>query len=257
MRNKANIGMMKVLEYGMFFLIGFLAAFLVFTGPSFQGQVVKETEFVEKEKVIVRASANIVAVSSVDNSGVLGKVNVELTEGDGKILVNTNPFLEPDIQESANIAAEVAQRIAIEKLKDRNLIYTFDVGEANVLGGHSAGAAMTMATMAALLGKGLKDEIVITGTIREDGVIGHVGGLIEKAQAVSENNKKVFLIPKGQSTLTYYEKEIKETQKGRFTISRTYYIPKKFDLKAYGKDELGIEVREVETIYDVIDIMLK
>ncbi len=253
MRNKH----LRIFEYSIFFLIGFLLAVFLFSGTSFQGQVIRETEVIEKETLVTKASANIVAVSSLDNSGILGKVNVEITEGDGKILVNTNPFLEPDLQQSANIAAIVAQKIAIEKLKNRNLIYTFDVGEANVLGGHSAGAAMTMATLSALLVKELKDDVVITGTIREDGVIGPVGGLIEKAQAASEHNKKIFLIPKGQSELTYYEKEVRKKKVDSGTVTRTYYIPKTFDLVAYGRDELGIEVKEVETIYDVMDLMLK
>ena len=248
---------LRIFWYSIFFLMGFLVSFLLFSTPSFQGQVIRETEIIDKESNLTEASANIVAVSSLDNSGILGRVNVEITEGDGKILVNTNPFLEPDLQESANIAANLAQRIAIEKLKDRNLIYTFDVGEANVLGGHSAGAAMTMATISALLGKELKDEIVVTGTIRQDGVIGSVGGLIEKAQAASEHNKKIFLIPKGESVLTYYEKEVRKKNDNGNSIIRTYYIPKTFDLKKYGKEELGIQVIEVETIYDVMDLMIK
>ena len=136
------------------------------------------------------------------------------------------------------------------------LIYNFDIA-ANVLGGGSAGAAMSIATISALLGKELKDNVVITGTIREDGVIGPVGGLIEKAQAVAENEKKIFLIPKGQGILNYYEKEIRQVKRGNFTISRTYYVPKRFDLKKYGKEELGIEVIEVETIYEVMSIMLR
>lgn len=246
----------RIFENGIFFLLGFLISILLITTPNFQGQVVREIGSTE-EFLFTEASANIVAVSSLDNSGILGKVNVELTEGDGKILVNTNPFLEPDLQESANIAAKVAQKIAIQKLNNRNLIYTFDIEQANVLGGHSAGAAMTIATISALLEKDLKEDIVITGTIRQDGVIGPVGGLIEKAQAAAEHNKKMFLIPKGQSELTYYEKEVRKKKLGEATITRTYYVPKTFDLKKYGEEELNIEIKEVENIYQVMDIMFK
>ncbi len=255
-KKKDNTRILKALEYGIFFLLGFLAAFLVISTPTLQGASIVNVD-IKEMPILSEASANIVAVSSADNSGVLGKVNVEVTEGDGRILVNTNPFLEPDIQFSVNVAAEVAKRISIQRLENRNLIYTFDVGEANVLGGHSAGAAMTIATVSALLNKELRDDVVITGTIRNDGVIGNVGGLIEKAQAAAENDKKIFLIPKGQSELVYYEKETRSYKKGQATITRTGFIPKTFNLTEYGRDELGIEVIEVETIYDVMDIMLK
>ena len=250
---------LRILEYSMVFLIGMLVALLIF--PSFvvennlTGAVIQEST-VFRTNSIKGVSTDIAAVSSLDNSGVLGKLTVEITYGNGKVLINTNPFLEPDLQYSATIAADVAQKIAIERLKDKNIIYNFDIA-ANVLGGGSAGAAMSIATISALLGKELKDNVVITGTIREDGVIGPVGGLIEKAQAVAENEKKIFLIPKGQGILNYYEKEIRQVKRGNFTISRTYYVPKRFDLKKYGKEELGIEVIEVETIYEVMNIMLR
>ncbi len=248
---------LRVFEYSVFFILGFLAAGVLFSSNfSSQEQVIIEEQ--SKEEIgLSKASANIVAVSSLDNSGILGKVNVELTSGDGKILVNTNPFLEPDIQYSVNIAAEVAQRIAIQKIGNRNLIYTFDIEQANVLGGHSAGAAMTMATLSAFLGKELRDDVVITGTIREDGVIGPIGGLIEKAQAAAENNKNIFLIPKGQSKLTYYEKETRKSSRNGLTVFKTYYIPKTFDLKEYADQELNLNIIEVETIYDVMNIMIK
>lgn len=248
----------KVLEYSIFVLVGMLIALLAFPSllvtNNISGAVIQESTIL-RTNPIESVSTDIVAVSSLDNSGVIGKLTVEITDGNGKVLVNTNPFLEPDLQYSATIAAEVAKKIAIERLEDKNIIYNFDI-QANVLGGGSAGGAMTMATISALLGKELRDDVVITGTIREDGVIGPVGGLIEKAQAAAENSKKVFLIPKGQGELTYYEKEVKETKKGGFVISRTFYVPKKFNLIEYGKEELDMEIKEVETIYDVMDVML-
>lgn len=245
----------KFLNYSIVFLLGFLLAFLIVPSPVFQGQVIKEVNFAGSQS-ITKASTNIVAVSSQDNQGVLGKVTVELTPGDGKILVNTNPFLEPDIQYSATVAAEVAQRIAINHISDQNIIYNFDVA-GNVLGGPSAGAAMTMTTISALLGKDIRNDVVVTGTIHPDGVIGPVSGLLEKAEAVSLANKKIFLVPKSQTILTYYEKEKRKTTKDGFAVYRTYYVPKTFDLKEYADQELNLEIREVETIYDVMKIMLK
>ncbi len=245
----------QLLNYIILFLAGFLVATILIPSQPLQTNIITGAEVLDQVK-LEKASTSIAAVSSKDNRGVLGKVNVEITPGDGKILVNTDPFLEPDTQYSANVAANIAQQVAIKKIGNHNLIYTFDI-ESDVLGGPSAGAAMTAATVSVLLGKELRNDIVITGTIREDGTIGQIGGVVEKAEAAAEKNKKIFLIPKGQSSISYYEKEIKEVKRNGLVFYKTSYIPKRFDLKDYAKDELNLEVIEVENIYDVLNIVLK
>ena len=248
----------QFLSYIIVFLIGFIvAAMIVPTSFDMQLNQITGADIIGKEAPLTKVSTNIVAVSSENNQGILGKVNVEIISGDGKILVNTNPFFEPDTQYSANIAAKVAQRVSITKLKDKDLIYDFDVPAVNVVGGPSSGAAMTIATISALLEKNLRNDVVVTGTINIDGTIGHIGGILEKAQAVVENNKKIFLIPKGQSQIISYEKQTKTIQRNGVTFKKTVYVPTTFDLIQYAKDELNLDVIEVENIYDVMKIMLK
>jgi predicted S18 family serine protease len=101
------------------------------------------------------ASVNILAVKSNDNSGVLGKVNVEIDSGKGRVLMDTNPFLEPDTQFSAETAVSVAQNYTKKDLSDKDVIISFDIG-GQLLGGPSAGAAMTTAAIAAIEGKQVK-----------------------------------------------------------------------------------------------------
>ena len=49
-----------------------------------------------------------------------------------------------------------------------------------LIGGPSAGAAIAVATVAAIEGKNVSKDAVITGTIEEGGYIGEVGGVFEK-----------------------------------------------------------------------------
>ena len=49
-----------------------------------------------------------------------------------------------------------------------------------LIGGPSAGAAIAVATVAAIEGKNVSKDAVITGTIEEGGYIGEVGAVFEK-----------------------------------------------------------------------------
>jgi len=203
------------------------------------------------------ASANILAVKSNDNSGVLGKVTVEIYPGKGRVLMNTNPFLEPDTQFSAETAVNVAEDYTKKDLSDKDVIISFDIG-GQLLGGPSAGAAMTAATVAAIEEKQVKEDVAITGTIKSTGEIGVIGGVIEKAQAAADNEIKLFLVPEDLLYLTYYEREIKKQQIGPgFYIQRVYYVPKKLDLNNYTMSEFDMETKGVSTVGDVVMYMLE
>lgn len=69
------------------------------------------------------------------------------------------------------------------------------------IGGPSAGLAFTLAlldelTTGNLMGRG---GVVATGTIKEDGTIGAIGALEQKAVAVRNAGARLFLVPAGQS----------------------------------------------------------
>jgi predicted S18 family serine protease len=202
------------------------------------------------------ASANILAVRSNDNSGVLGKVTVEIYSGKGRVLMDTNPFLEPDTQYSAETAVNVAQNYTKKDLGDKDVIISFDIG-GELLGGPSAGASMTAATVAAIEEKQVKEDVAVTGTIIPSGEIGVVGGLIEKAQAAADNEIKLFLVPEAELYLTYYERQVKQQRIGPgFVIQRVNYVPKKLDLNNYTMSEFGMETKGVSTVDDVVNYML-
>ena len=244
----------KVYVYVLMFLLGFLVAFLLINPSKEVNQISQNvTKEIPKEPSsenrILEGSANIVAVNQ-NRQGLLGKVNVEITQGNGKILVNTNPFLEPDTQYSANIAASVASNVTGVSLDNKNVIYNFDIN-GTVLGGPSAGAAMTLATISALENKKLKN-IGITGTILPNGEIGEVGAVLEKGEAVATNNLTLFLIPNGEGIFNYYEPVTTKRAKGSFTIISTRYVAKQINVTDYFDKEYGLKVIEISNIQEAM-----
>jgi uncharacterized protein len=200
------------------------------------------------------AEANIVAVRN-DGLGSLGSMRVEIQDGGGRVLFNTNPFSIPDIQYSVQKAVLVAQRITKMDLTGKDIIVTFDV-EGNLVGGESAGAAITSAIIGAINGKSVRGDVVITGTIDPDGTIGAVSGIAEKMQAAADGGVKVFLIPSGQRNLVYYVPVTKtEEISPGFFYKKSYYVRKSLDLIDLGQ-ELGLKVMEVSSINEAVPILL-
>ena len=213
-------------------------------------------EAIPIEGNLKKKSAKIVAVKGADNTGTLGIVTVEIKEGRGRVLIDTNPFVEADTQYSAKTAVEVAANYTKKSLVNKDVIITFDLNDTVVLGGPSAGAAISAVTIAAIEDREIRDDVVVTGGIEPTGWISTVGGLLEKAQAASGNETTLLLVPHGGLQLRYYERVEKRERFGFFTINRVVYEPRILDLNEHMEDQ-GLEVKEVFTIEDVVEQMLK
>lgn len=204
---------------------------------------------------ITVASSKIVAVSEGGGRGSIGSVNVEISPGNGKTLVETNPFIEPDTQLSASTSKRVAEMYTGKSLVNHNIIYSFDIS-GTVIGGPSAGASMTAATIAAIEGRDINQNAVITGTINPDGSIGRVGSIFEKASAAGESGMNKFLVPKGQETLIRYKEEIKREEVAPgFIIRRVHYIPEEISLNNYTMRKYGMRTIEVEDIEEALSFL--
>jgi uncharacterized protein len=135
--------------------------------------------------------------------GISADLYVEIDEGSSRVFLDTMPLTEIDTQASARLASDVSCDILngtdtgvnCEKL---DFFYVLRA-DYTMVGGPSAGAAMTAATMAELLNLSLASNVMITGTINPDGSIGPVGGLIEKVDAAYAAVADLVLIPSGQS----------------------------------------------------------
>jgi len=240
-----------IISYIFVFVVGYTLAYQLKPVPE-QSQPLAQLPTYQNYS----ASTNVLAVKGDGSSGVMGKVIIEIQSGNGRVLMNTNPFLEPDTQYSAETAVSVAQNITGKSLKDRDVIVSFDM-TGQVLGGPSAGAAMTVATIAAIEEKQVRKDVAITGTIEQSGNIGRIGGVLEKAEAAGENGIKLFLVPEGEGILTYYEQQLttKKVSPG-FVIRKINYVPKTLDLNNYTMTQWGMKTEEVSTINDAVADML-
>ncbi|MEM0480832.1 MAG: S16 family serine protease [Candidatus Aenigmatarchaeota archaeon] len=183
---------------------------------------------------------------AVDNNGngKIVKLFVEAKSGEGNTLVSIdNIFFWIDTQESIRIAKKVAEEVAKVNTSKIDIIYKIE-SDAQVVGGPSAGAAIAIATIAAITNKTLNPYVAITGTINEDGSIGQVGGILEKAKAAKDFGIKILLVPKGQSTYYEYKQEKECRRIASFEFCTIRYVPEEVNISK----EVGIEVVEVSNI---------
>ncbi len=200
-------------------------------------------QFVNAKTVSIKAVA---VKTGKKPEGAVIDITVTITPGNGKVFVSTSPYTEIDMQGSAQLAALTACDLLGLDFMKYDFFYEIRA-ETPIVGGPSAGAVMTVATIAALKNLSIKRDVFMTGMIYPDGYVGPVGGIPYKLEAAAKNKAKVFLIPKGQRIV--YVEETVEKQKGPFII--VYTRTKPVDLVEYGKS-LGVEVVEVSTIDEAL-----
>jgi len=197
------------------------------------------------------ATINLAAIDQNGN-GVTTPLIVEAKPGDGKILTNIEKLLFwVDTQQSMQIAKYVAENVTKIDLEKYDLVYTVK-SNATLVGGPSAGGALTVATIAAIENKQIKSDVMMTGTINPDGTIGEVGGVLEKAKAAKDLGMKTLLVPKGQGTQTYLKPEENCIQRSNFIFCTTKYKEVTINI---GKD-VGIEVIEVENVSEALKYLV-
>lgn len=108
---------------------------------------------------------------------------------------------------------------------------TFRFVETGYIDGPSAGAVQTVAVLSLLLGDTLRTDVAMTGTINPDGTVGPVGGIPEKLSGAAAEGYKRVLIPMGL--------------RNSYSQKADAFV----DVVALGS-ELGLEVKEVSTVYE-------
>lgn len=184
-----------------------------------------------------------------DGKGVNTILTIEVTPGTGRTLTDIDNLLFwADTQHSIRIARRVAENITGKRMEDYDIVYTIEAN-ATLIGGPSAGAALAIATIAALEGKKLNDNVMITGSINHDGSIGPVSAILEKAKAAKEAGVTLFLVPLLQSRDVIYETSEHCENFGSTEICTTETKPRKVDV-AY---ETDIEIVEVASVQDAME----
>lgn len=233
----------------------FIAVFVV--GFLIGGTFFSKTVVREKEKPLrllapedVRYSVIFAPAVDENGEGVLTEIGVSIEPGSGRTLTSIeNILFFVDTQNSIRTAQDVAQELTGFDLSRHDIIYSI-TANASLIEGPSAGAAITIATIAALEDKQISPDVMITGTVGPDGTIGRVGQIQEKILAAKENGATLMLIPKqgGFPIGVEYERTIQCTiTGGGKEICITEYVK-----KASSSSDLGIEIKEVSSIEEAL-----
>jgi len=207
------------------------------------------------------SEVNIVAVREVQEDifttyyeGVVMKAKVEITPGNGRILVNTQPNIGIDLQSSIRTAATVAEKYTGISLRGADIIVSVIADKSiQVVDGPSAGAAITIAIISAVKGLKVNSTVYVTGTINPDGSVGSVGGVLEKAVAAARNGCKLFLVPMGEANIPI----LQPTEKTVGNVKIITYQYTIINLESYLKSNgFNVKVIEVGSISEVAKYML-
>ncbi|MBS3149830.1 hypothetical protein J4455_04025 [Candidatus Woesearchaeota archaeon] len=207
----------------------------------------------ETFKLSVGSEGNYVDIKlpavNKDSKGVITNLEVRAIKGNGKTLVDIDNLLFwADTQNSIRMAKEVASEVTNMNLNDVDLYFGVEAGDAQIISGPSAGAALAIATIAAVEGKTLNDKVMITGTVNHDGTIGPVGEIAEKAKAAKEAGAEIFLVPLLQGQEVIYERTEHCQKFGGSQFCTIEQIPKKINIEK----EIGIKVVEVQNIKEAM-----
>ncbi len=157
-------------------------------------------------------------------------------------------------QDAANTAVFVAQNRTRVDLAGSDILFSIHADkEISSVDGPSAGALMTLVVIAALENRPVDQSVTLTGTIGQDGHIGAIGGAVEKAQAAKASGIRTFLLPLDNQMLTVYSEQT--VNYGGFQVLEQ--VPRTVPAKEYIEQNVGVKVKYVNTIDDVIAATLK
>lgn len=194
---------------------------------------------------------NLPAVDDKGN-GIVTLLVVETMPGTGRTLVDIDNLLFwADTQQSIRLARLVAANITGLDINNYDLIYNIHAN-ASLIGGESAGAALTIATIAALQNKTIKNNVMITGTINHDGSIGPVSEIFAKALASKKAGAILLIVPLLQSRDVIYETKEHCEKFGPTKICSIEQLPKRIDVS----NQTGIEIKEVSSVTEALDYIL-
>ncbi len=185
----------------------------------------------------------VTTIGGEEEGGVVADLYVSIAyPGNGIVYFSAEPLTELDTQATARIAALIAATIAGKSFNSYDYFIRMK-SSSLIIGGPSAGGAMTIALLSLFLNKTLRPDVMMTGMICPDGSIGPVGGIPAKLKAAAEVGTKVFLIPIGQRVV-YVRKIVREPIPGGYLV-RTEYVP--VDVVELGK-QLNVTVVEVASV---------
>lgn len=185
----------------------------------------------------------------VTEEGAMVNVSVEVVPGRGRVLVQTTPLMGIAFQDAANLAVVVAADRSRVNLTGSDIIFSIQgPEEVSEIDGPSAGALMTVLLLSVLEDFPLNESVTVTGTIDENGSIGPVGGILEKAEAAAGSGKTLLILSDENNQVFDYREDVRSLGGLRIARQRPVVV----DAKEYIEENLGIRVKYVDTIDDLL-----
>ncbi len=175
--------------------------------------------------------------SNGEMHGTDADIFLEVRPGRGRVFLDTHPATKMDTQISTRYAKDIACEISHVDCSQYDFTYTIQA-RTSIIGGPSAGAAVSALTAIALMDLPYSDDVAVTGTINSGGIVGPVGGVKEKIEAASDVGLSKVLISRGSANHSEFSNS---------TNSSVY-----LDLVQYGAENLSVTVVEVTSLQDVI-----
>ncbi len=198
------------------------------------------------------AKIKVPAVTN-EGKGTITDVEIEIVPGKGRILLNTEPFGGIQLQNSERVAVGIAENFTYNPLGGKDVIISFKA-DTQVVDGPSAGGAITIAAISAILDAELRNDTTLTGTIQQDGSIGRVSSIFEKVQAAHEKGFKFFIIPDGTEFQPFSPAKVENlspnTTEGKLGTQFR-------NLTRYAADKWGLKLIPVSDINDVFHVMIE
>ncbi len=163
--------------------------------------------------------------------GSAARLSLDIIPGKGRVFLETNVLTQVDTQISTRYAKDIACDYINMDCSNMDFIYSIEA-ESRIIGGPSAGSAISLLTIALLKDFNLNDNMAVTATINSGGLLGLVGGVKQKIEAAESIGIKKVIVAKGER----FEKE-----DNNYTI----------DLKAYA-EEKGVSLIETSDINELV-----
>ena len=181
--------------------------------------------------------------------GAMVNISVEIVPGRGRVLVQTTPLMGIVFQDAANRAVDLAAGRSHADLAGSDIIFSIQSpDEVSEIDGPSAGALMTALLLSVMEDFALNESVTVTGTIDENGNIGPVGGILEKAGAAAASGKTLLLLPAENNNIVESREETGIFCGLRIARQR----PVAVDTGMYIEERYGIRVKYVHTLDDFL-----
>jgi len=144
---------------------------------------------------------------------------LDIRPGTGNVYIATFPFTQLDTQISTRFAKEVACDFTNKDCDNYDFFYTIRA-DSTIVGGPSAGGAISALTAALLDNQPIKQGVAMTGTINSGGIIGPVAGINEKIRAAEQAGMNTVIIPQWHITTNNNTNTTEENTNYTVTIKK-------------------------------------